>query len=79
MLFIKYFDFIVGFMHHFYIITIHIILLLSDICESSDFLQVLRKLNMPCETMSLYDEKADVEHSRKPWNILPTGHNIFKE
>ena len=31
---------------------------------------------MPCETLSLCDEKGDVEQARKPWNIVPTGHNI---
>ena len=42
------------------------------------FLQVLGQLNMPCETLVLCDEKGDIEHARKPWNIAPTGHKIGK-
>ena len=42
------------------------------------FLQVLGQLNMPFKTLSLCDEKYDVEQSRKPWNIVLAGHKIGK-
>ena len=78
MLFVKYFHAMVGFMHHFVILTIHLILLLSDVCESNFFLQVLGQLNMPCETLSLCHEKGCVEHARNAWNIVLASHNIGK-
>jgi len=40
--------------------------------------KVLGQLNLPCETLSLCDEKGDVEQARKPWNIVPAGHKIGK-
>ena len=42
------------------------------------FLQVLEQLSMTCETLSLCDEKSDVEQARKPWNIVLAGHKIEK-
>ena len=33
---------------------------------------------MPFETLSLCDEKGDVEQARKPWNIVPAGQKIGK-
>ena len=43
------------------------------------FLHVLKQINMPCETLSLCDEKCDVEQVRKPWNIVPASHKIGKQ
>ena len=37
MLFVESFHVKMGFMHHFVIITIHIIMLMSDVCDSNDF------------------------------------------
>ena len=64
--------------HHLILITIELTLLLSEVCDLSFFSQVLGQLNMPCETLSLCDEKGDVEQAGKPWNIVPAGQKIGK-
>lgn len=40
--------------------------------------KVLGQLNLPYETLSLSDEKGDVEQAGKPWKIVPAGHKIGK-
>ncbi|PIN17951.1 Methionyl-tRNA synthetase [Handroanthus impetiginosus] len=39
-------------------------------------LEVLKQLNLPLETISLSDEKGDIERAKRPWDFLPVGHKI---
>lgn len=38
--------------------------------------KVLKQLNLPPETLSLCDEKGEVDKARRPWDIIPSGHKI---
>ncbi|KAG9129664.1 hypothetical protein Leryth_017745 [Lithospermum erythrorhizon] len=38
--------------------------------------EVLKQLNLPRESLSISDEKGDVEKAKSPWELLPAGHKI---
>ncbi|XP_042499262.1 probable methionine--tRNA ligase isoform X1 [Macadamia integrifolia] len=38
--------------------------------------EVLRQLNLPRPHLSLCDEILDIDRARRPWEILPSGHDI---
>ena len=38
--------------------------------------QVLAQLNLPVSTLSLVEEKGDLERISKPWELVPSGHTI---
>nr|DAD23988.1 TPA_asm: hypothetical protein HUJ06_025451 [Nelumbo nucifera] len=59
--------------------SIGLVYLLASLLEPfmpSFSAEVLKQLNCPQTQLSLCDEKGDVERAKKPWEILPAGHEI---
>lgn len=55
---------------------VHLLATLLEPFMPSFSFKVLEQLNLPLETLSLSDEKGDLEKARRPWDIVPSGHTI---
>lgn len=44
--------------------------------SDSTYSQVLAQLNLPPSSLSLSDEKGDLEKAFKPWELVPANHHI---
>ncbi|XXG87144.1 hypothetical protein AAC387_Pa11g1905 [Persea americana] len=59
--------------------SVGLVYLLASLLEPfmpSFSVEVLKQLNLPPETLSLCDEKGDIDKARRPWDIIPSGHKI---
>ncbi|KAL5784316.1 hypothetical protein ACOSQ2_006708 [Xanthoceras sorbifolium] len=56
---------------------VHILACLLEPFIPSFSVEVFKQLNMQAETqLSLCDEKGDIDRARRPWEIIPPGHQI---
>ncbi|XP_010264123.1 PREDICTED: probable methionine--tRNA ligase [Nelumbo nucifera] len=59
--------------------SVGLVYLLASLLEPfmpSFSVEVLKQLNWPKTQLSLCDEKGDLDNARRPWEILPAGHEI---
>ncbi|KAL5542702.1 hypothetical protein UlMin_010412 [Ulmus minor] len=57
---------------------VHILACLLEPFMPSFSLEVFKQLNLPPSQLSLSDEKGDIDRTRRPWEIIPSGHKIGK-